>query len=304
MTATNRKIIGIGETVLDIIFGHDNQPCSANPGGSVYNALISLGRSGIPCTFVSEIGNDRVGGIIRQFLLDNGVSDEGLYEHKGMRSPLSLAFLDKNNDAQYTFYKDYQNQQLELKMPHIEQGDIVMFGSYFALNPVIRKEVNTFLHKAKDAGAILYYDVNFRKPHQHELQQLWPTIIENFQLADIVKGSDEDFAIMFNTTDWRTTYHKHIEPYCTTFICTQAAQGATAICGENEISVEGKPITPISTIGAGDNFNAGFVCGLFKNNLQKNNLTDLKLLSKAMSIGIDYATEVCLSIENYIAIKK
>ena len=40
-----RKVIGIGETVLDIIF-KDSQPIGAFPGGSTFNGLISLGR---PC---------------------------------------------------------------------------------------------------------------------------------------------------------------------------------------------------------------------------------------------------------------
>ena len=42
-----RKVIGIGETVLDIIF-RDNHPVDAVPGGSAYNALVSLGRVGVP----------------------------------------------------------------------------------------------------------------------------------------------------------------------------------------------------------------------------------------------------------------
>ena len=40
-----RKIIGIGETILDIIF-RNNQPSHAVPGGSTFNTLISLGRLG------------------------------------------------------------------------------------------------------------------------------------------------------------------------------------------------------------------------------------------------------------------
>ena len=42
-----RKVIGIGETILDIIFKND-EPIGAVPGGSVFNGIISLGRSGIP----------------------------------------------------------------------------------------------------------------------------------------------------------------------------------------------------------------------------------------------------------------
>ena len=67
-----RKVIGIGETVLDIIFRND-QPISAIPGGSSFNAVISLGRSGVEATFIGETGNDRVGRNTIQFLRDNGV---------------------------------------------------------------------------------------------------------------------------------------------------------------------------------------------------------------------------------------
>ena len=55
-----RKVIGIGETVLDIIFRGD-QPVKATPGGSTYNTMISLGRAGIPSEFISETGDDHVG---------------------------------------------------------------------------------------------------------------------------------------------------------------------------------------------------------------------------------------------------
>ena len=55
-----RKVIGIGETTFDIIF-KDNKPINAVPGGSAFNAIISLGRSGVDTTFIGEAGNDRVG---------------------------------------------------------------------------------------------------------------------------------------------------------------------------------------------------------------------------------------------------
>lgn len=38
------QVIGIGETVLDIVFDHEQRPLSAKPGGSVYNAMISVAR--------------------------------------------------------------------------------------------------------------------------------------------------------------------------------------------------------------------------------------------------------------------
>ena len=56
------KVIGIGETVFDILF-KNNVPVNAVPGGSVYNCIISLGRCGVQAEFISEVGDDRIGNI-------------------------------------------------------------------------------------------------------------------------------------------------------------------------------------------------------------------------------------------------
>ena len=48
-----RKVIGIGETILDIIF-RGEQPSAAVPGGSVFNGIVSLGRMGVNVGFISE----------------------------------------------------------------------------------------------------------------------------------------------------------------------------------------------------------------------------------------------------------
>ena len=53
-----RKVIGIGETILDIIFKNE-QPTAAVPGGSTFNGIISLGRLGLPVTMITETGNDK-----------------------------------------------------------------------------------------------------------------------------------------------------------------------------------------------------------------------------------------------------
>ena len=173
-----RKVIGIGETVLDIIF-KNNQPVGAVPGGSVFNSIISLGRSGVKCSFISETGNDRVGRTILDCLKENGVDATSVYVYPDSKSPLSLAFLNENNDAEYIFYKDHPNDRLEFTFPDIQPDDIVLFGSYYAVNPVIRPQVHGFLDYAKSHGAILYYDVNFRSSHKDEVIKLTPNILEN-----------------------------------------------------------------------------------------------------------------------------
>ena len=149
-----RKVIGIGETILDIIF-KDEQPIGAVPGGSVFNGVISLGRAGINASFISETGNDRVGRKIIKFLEDNNVDASSINVYPESKSPVSLAFLDEKNDAEYIFYKDHPHDRLDFVLPEIQPDDIVMFGSYYAVNPVIRPQVQGFLEYARDNGAIM-----------------------------------------------------------------------------------------------------------------------------------------------------
>ena len=175
-----RKVIGIGETILDIIFRNE-QPSAAVPGGSVFNGIVSLSRTGVPVCFISETGNDHVGNIILRFMRDNHISTDYVNVFPDGKSPVSLAFLDDNSDAEYIFYKDYPKQRLDVIYPKLEEDDIVVIGSYYALNPVLREKVLELLDQAREKKAIVYYDPNFRSSHKEEAIKLAPTIIENLE---------------------------------------------------------------------------------------------------------------------------
>ena len=298
-----RKVIGIGETVLDIIFKNE-QPIAAVPGGSVFNGLISLGRSGINTTFISETGNDRVGRNIIRFLEENHVDASNMSVYPETKSPLSLAFLNEQNDAEYIFYKDHPHDRLDFVCPDIEPDDIVMFGSYFAVNPVIRPQVQSFLEYARSRGAILYYDVNFRSSHRGEVMKLRATILENLEYADIVRGSSEDFEVMFSMTDAETVYRSQISFYTKNFIYTQGAKPLEVrSVGGFSKQYPVMPMETVSTIGAGDNFNAGFVYGMMKAAITREML-ESGLSEEQWDQLIDQAQQfsanVCKSIHNSV----
>lgn len=297
-----RKVIGIGETILDILF-RDGQPQAAVPGGSVYNAVISLGRMGQNVTFISETGNDRVGEMILANMRENGVDTANVNVFPEGKSPVSLAFLNERNDAEYIFYKDYPRQRLEVNMPEISSDDIIMIGSYFAITPVLRDKVKELLDRARDAGAIIYYDVNFCSTHANEAIKLMPTIIENFEYADILRGSTEDFQNMFRQPDADKVYSNHVGFYCPNFICTDADGDVRLrtkhVCKDYPVT----PLKAVSTIGAGDNFNAGVVYGLLKYRVRRADLAELTEADwdAIIRCGMDFSVDVCKSVSNSVS---
>ena len=301
-----RKVIGIGETVLDIIFKGD-QPIQAVPGGSAFNAIISLGRAGVPAMFIGEAGNDRVGRYVKKYLTDNGVDATNVNTFPESKSPISLAFLDEENDAEYIFYKDHLHDQLDFVYPKVQPDDVVIFGSFFAINPVVRPQVVGFLDYAKQHGAILYYDVNYRASHRNDLMKVTPNLLENYELADIVRGSDEDFEVMYRKKDADSVYRSEISFYTKKFIYTHGAQPV-------ELRAEGGfckqypvPTTEtVSTIGAGDNFNAGFVYGLIHHNITRADieagLTEQQW-DQLMECAQAFSANCCKSLSNSIDIE-
>lgn len=256
------RVIGIGETVLDILF-KDDQPQKAVPGGSTFNSIVSLGRAGVPCAMVTETGGDHIGDIICHYLQDNGVSSEYVCRHENVKSHISLAFLDENNDAQYIFYKDHASVSLDGKLPEMTRDDVVLFGSFFAINPAIRPVVGGLLRNARKAGAWLYYDVNFRKNHIADLPQVLANVEENMSLAYVVRGSVEDFGYLYDLADTDAIY-EHVSQFCDTLILTDGGRPIRVYTPEGCKTYAVQPVETVSTVGAGDNFNAGYIYALMR----------------------------------------
>ena len=297
-----RIVFCIVEYILDIIFRID-QPQKAVPGGSVFNGLISLGRLNVPVSFISELGNDRVGDMIRVFMDANHITTEFVDRFPDGKSPISLAFLDDDKNAKYIFYKDYPAQRLEVPLPKIEKDDIFVFGSYYSLNPVLRTRMVEFLQYAQERKAIIYYDPNFRKAHAHEAIRLMPTVLENLEFADIVRGSDEDFQKLYGKSDAQEDYKENIQFYCDRFLTTHGANGVNLHTRNFTRHFDSPQIQPLSTIGAGDNFNAGIIYGLLKYDVRHADLPSLDqdTWRKIIRCGMDLASEVCQSYDNYIS---
>ncbi len=64
-----------------------------------------------------------------------------------------------------------------------------------------------------------------------------------------------------------------------------------------------KTLDPVSTIGAGDNFNAGIVYSLFRYNIGYNDLLTLpeNTWKEIVATAVEFATHVCMSYDNYIS---
>ncbi len=298
-----RKVIGIGETILDILF-QEKQPVAAVPGGSSFNSIISVGRAGVPCAFVGYTGRDLVGQQTVDFMRENGVATDYFQVREGEKSALSLAFLDAKGDASYVFYKEAPHVSAPWTLPDLKRDDVLLYGSYYAACTGMRPLVTQMLERAAEGGTIVYYDLNFRRSHAHELEALMPVIRSNFRQSTIVRGSADDFEVMFGQRDAEAIYAQHIRALCPLFICTAGADEVDVCSPQGHFRFSVPPVeSVVSTVGAGDNFNAGLACALVWEGITKEALPMLgrDAWSRLVATACAFAGEACRTTDNYIS---
>ncbi|NSW45770.1 MAG: fructokinase [Bacteroidales bacterium] len=305
MNDLNNKIYGLGEIVFDIFF-KENQPVEARPGGAVLNMMVSLARLGMPVSIIADMVNDKVGQLIHNFLKENQIDDSAIFWHQQGRSRLALAFLNSCSDAEYLFYKMQHEVIPDFKFPTLKPNDMLIFGSYYAIKPLIRHLVSDFLKNSYKQGAFVLYDPNFRKSHLNILNDVLPFIEENIKYSHITKASIEDCEII-----WKT---HHIDEIFKIFkqiggkylILTRASKPVLLYTPNKIYEFKVNKIKPVSTVGAGDAFMAGIAYAIRLLGIKPDSISNINEVywQKIIKTAIETSTMVCLTYDNYIPTHK
>lgn len=289
-------IYSIGETVLDIIF-KNSQPQTAKVGGSALNTAISLATLGNQVSFVSEIGADYVGNICCDFLTKHKVDISFVHRYEERKTSIAMAFLNEQNNASYQFYKD-ETPECKCKIPSFCAGDIVHIASSFAINSRNKKFLQRLLLEASKAGAIVFYDPNMRKQLQKNTEE-YKAVFENFSHARIVRLSDDDCENIWGHCQTSLIYEELRNLGVQIFVCTYSSKKVEvfSISGNQTFAV--LAIETLSTVGAGDTFNAGLLHCINAAS-QSIELLPPDFFQKTIPFAIHCAAQVCCSYDNYL----
>ena len=110
---------------------------------------------------------------------------------------------------------------------------------------------------------------------------------------------------LYRKDDADRVYRADISFYCKRLVYTNGAQPVT-VFGDGDFRKEDpvQPTPTVSTIGAGDNFNAGFVYALIKNGVTRADIErglDEKTWDSLVGTALDFAAECCKDIFNYVS---
>lgn len=224
-----RNIIAIGESVLDTVF-REGQPVKSFVGGRIANALASLSMAGMRTFMVSECTTDRVGDIIMDFFTSKGVDINSVDRYPDGSTRLSAIFED-GPQKQIVNYGTYPDQRFDVVWPRINEDDIVLFGSLYAVDLPQRKRLYELLKYAEERKAILVYLPGFQHGISFRITHVMPNVLENLELSSLVLAHQNDISDIFPGEQGDDAYHNHIEFYDNSFVYIDSACDITVFNG-------------------------------------------------------------------------
>lgn len=223
-----RRIILIGECALDIVFPptQNNFPLAtlsnlnAVPGGRMLNAAALLGTLHENVSYVSEAGRDRIGDMIVSYLAANNVNVASIDRYADGDTPSNLFFpVDETHPTKsIMIYRRYPAESFDVRWPDVSEDDIVVFGSYFAIDHRVRPHLKELIQYMVDRKALVINVPGFLKQQEPRITRVMPEILENLEISDMVVTRTGDLEQIFGSRNPEECYRKHIKFYCRSFI--------------------------------------------------------------------------------------
>lgn len=295
-----RKIIAIGESVLDTLF-INNQPVRSFVGGRIACAAASLGALGLPVRFVSETTTDTVGDIIIEYLHRHRVDTSSVDRYPDGATPFAALFQNPDGTRKIVNYGTYAKTRFDVVWPRIDENDIVIFGSLYAIDLPQRERLFELIRHAAERKAILIYLPGFQHGISFRLTKVMPHIHENLAVSDIVIAHQRDVDDIFPGENRDEAYLNHFEFYCRNYLhinpdlsVTHCATGVrTAAAGTGNL------------LGWQAGFAAGIAAAIIRRDLDRDTLRTANrdtwnaLLQYAVRLAAAAAesTENCISTD-------
>jgi sugar/nucleoside kinase (ribokinase family) len=266
-------VVALGELLIDfatITKDEDGYPTmAAHPGGAPANFLAALTKFGAKTALIGKVGSDTFGRLLLGTLEKAGIETRGMVVTEDVFTTLAFVTFDAQGDRAFAFSRkpgaDTCLTFEEIDLALIDSAKVFHFGTLSLTDEPARTATRQAVAYAKNAGKLITYDPNLRKPLWADLEEAKKQLLWGLEQADVVKISDEEVEFLFGLGVEEGARHI-LEKFPVKLVfVTCGAQGCffkNALAEGHVPSLSG--IRVMDTTGAGDIFGGSAVWKLLQ----------------------------------------
>lgn len=262
-------ILVLGELNADLIMRGDLEPAWAQAEKLIDDAMITLGSSsaifacgaarlGLKVAFVSVIGDDLLGHYCRDTLAAAGVDTSAVVVDPAQRTGMTIILQKPDDRAMFTFVGTIAALTPALIDPALLANTRhVHVGAYW-LQQGLHAGLAEIFAQARRHGATTSLDTNWDPSERWsgldlllaETDLLLPNDAEATAIASVLAGRALSAEQAFDLLATRVPL----------LALKQGSAGASAAQGSRRVTAAPVTVQVVDAVGAGDSFDAGFVC--------------------------------------------
>jgi aminoimidazole riboside kinase len=265
--------LGIGDAMVDLFTKASELPSRGgniwstavemHSGGTTANVAANLSKLGIRSAFAGSVGNDPYG----TFLIDEfkriDVDVHQVYIKKGAYTGIVLAIIDDQGERTFIACARgashiYLTEEIALNL--IISKELVIHSSGVCLvEEPARTGLVAALRRAHENNNLVYFDPNLRLEGDYFADVIKKAQLEAISLSDVVLIGDNEIILLYPGCSVKDGAMQLLDIGAKLVVVKQGEKGASAFDREQEIVAPAFITNVVSTAGAGDSFDAGFI---------------------------------------------
>ena len=268
-------VITMGETMM-AFEAQDFGPLRENTlykkwmGGAEDNFIIGLARLGFCCGWFSRLGQDEFGKEILRTIRGEGVDVSKVILDPEAQTGVFFVEGHAEGEPRCYYYRRLSAASRlsprDVDPEYIKSAKVIYAtGITPAISDSARKAMEKLFEVSRNNDQVMVFDPNLRLK-LWEIERAREILIPMMQKSSFVLPGEDELRLLMDCRDLDAAIQKAQGMEIRKLVIKRGAAGATlAISGSQPMDVPGFILkNPISSMGAGDCFAAGFVAGLLK----------------------------------------
>lgn len=265
-------VICVGNAAVDVplrpvsvdMFTTDSYPIDRivpMVGGSGTNVSTILSRLGVPTKLITLLGQDILGDFLVEHCRQNGIDTSAIVRSGEVDTPLSIGMVQA--DGERTFVVSRSSSTFRFSVDDVDLGalkgaKLLAIASIFIMPCFTDAGLSKLFAAAKDEGLIICADMMKSRTGQR-----LEAIRNAVSFVDYFFANYEEAAFLTERESREDIADAMLEAGVGTVIIKEGKRGCYVKRPGMELACPAfLNENPVDTIGAGDNFAAGFIAGL------------------------------------------